>query len=323
MPEFVKRTCAAARATSPVQLVCPPLVPVTKYRTFPGASGVLLGNTNIPPVKPPAPRIYLLGFNGGDTGPTYWHWIAGIGTPEAIQYWVLSDARNEVRGTPKRVAVITADGRKVDIWQFPDHPAGGQLGGHFAAITSAGSLRAIASIHGDNARQSAQMAVALARRATSRPATARTPRALRPRENLVPVPAFMVGHDTASQQRQQPQVPLHREHRSGTAHGRGPRPCLPGIAKQLPENAVLAYLREALGTDRIASLPRMQPRPRSFRLPNRTDNSLPCFGQGGRWVPFRASRRAFYLGLYIGPKASPASVRELGRLVDGIRIGSR
>jgi hypothetical protein len=100
-------------------------------------------------------------------------------------------------------------------------------------------------------------------------------------------------------------------------------PCLAGVAKQLAENAVFAYLREALGADRRASLPRMQPRPRHFRLPTPADASLPCFGRGGRWVPFRAGGRAFYLGLYVGPKASPPDIRTLGRLIDGMRIDSQ
>lgn len=100
-------------------------------------------------------------------------------------------------------------------------------------------------------------------------------------------------------------------------------PCLAGIAKQLPRTAVVAYLREAVGADRRASLPNMQPRPRTFPLPSRADNGLPCFGRGGRWVPFKTGGRAFYLGLYIGPRASPASIRALGKLVDEMKIKPR
>ncbi len=166
VPRFVKQVCASGRATSPIRLVCPALVPVTKYRPQPGSSGVLLGNTNTPPLKPPADRIYLLGFNGGDSGPTYWHWVAGMGTREAIQYWVLSDAHNEVKGKPKRITTLVVDQRKVEIWRFPMHPAGGGLGGHVAAITRSGPYLAIASIHGyDTANISARVAVALARKA--------------------------------------------------------------------------------------------------------------------------------------------------------------
>ncbi len=123
-------------------------------------------HTNIPPLKPPADRIYLLGFNGGDSGPTYWHWVAGMGTREAIQYWVLSDAHNEVKGKPKRITTPVVDQRKVEIWRFPMHPAGGGLGGHVAAITRSGPYFAIASIHGyDTVNASARVAVALARKA--------------------------------------------------------------------------------------------------------------------------------------------------------------
>jgi hypothetical protein len=166
VPRFVTGLCARASSRSPIPLVCPPLVPVTKYRRFPGLSGVLLGNTNIPPVKPPADAIYLLGFNGGDSGPAYRHWIAGMGTPQAIRYWVLSDARNEVKGKPRRVKVLRLQGRRVEIWRFPDYPAGGQLGSHVAAITRSGPYLAIASIHGyDTAAADARMAVALARKA--------------------------------------------------------------------------------------------------------------------------------------------------------------
>jgi hypothetical protein len=57
-------------------------------------------------------RIYLMGFNAGDNGPLYWHWIAGMGSPEALRYWVLSDARNEVKGKPKRVRTVLVGQRK-------------------------------------------------------------------------------------------------------------------------------------------------------------------------------------------------------------------
>ncbi len=158
VPRFVSKHCASARKKSLLRLVCPPLVPVTRYRTYPGVSGVLAGN------EPPA-KMYLLGFNGGDTGPTFWHWIAGMGTPAGINRWVLSDAQNVMRGKPKLIRVVIVDGRKVNVWRFPPYPAGGQFGGHDAAITRSGPLLAIASIHGDSAEASVRMAVALARRA--------------------------------------------------------------------------------------------------------------------------------------------------------------
>jgi hypothetical protein len=166
VPPFVTRLCRSARAHSPLPLVCPPLVPVTRYRRFPGLSGVLLGDTNRPAVPRAAGRIYLLGFNGGDSGPVYRHWLAGMGTPEAIRWWVLSDARNEVKGKPHRIRVVELGGRRVEIWRFPDYPAGGQLGGHVAAITRSGPYLALASVHGDDtAAIDARLAVALARAA--------------------------------------------------------------------------------------------------------------------------------------------------------------
>jgi len=163
VPGIVELLCEFMKSSSPIRVVCPPLIPVSAYRRLPGVHG---GETGAyPGVKPPRNRLYLVGFNAGDTGPRYWHWIAGMGTPEAIQYWDISDARNVVRGKPKRIRVVTVDGRRVEIWRFPDHPAGGMFGGHYAAITTTGRLRAIASIHGDNAEGSARMAVALAKKA--------------------------------------------------------------------------------------------------------------------------------------------------------------
>jgi len=321
VPDVVERVCASGRAQSPLPLVCPPLVPLTKYRTFPGLNGVLLGNTNTPPVRPPADRLYLLGFNGGDSGPSYWHWMAGMGTPEAIQYWILSDARNVVGGKPRRVGAITLEGHKVEIWRFPDHPAGGQFGGHYAAITTSGPLRAIASVHGDHRHESARMAVALAQKAASQPGTATTPLARFDRDSIAfsyPGSWFVTTHALSNGINPKYRFAVSTVPVQRTAEDLGP--CLPGIAKQLPADAVLAYLREALGTDRTTSLPRMQPRPGSFRLPTQSDNSLPCFGPGGRWIPFRSGGRAFYLGLFIGPKALPRIVQALQRLIDGMHI---
>jgi hypothetical protein len=97
-------------------------------------------------------------------------------------------------------------------------------------------------------------------------------------------------------------------------------PCTRGIAKQLPSNAVLAYLREAIGADRARSLPRMPPRPRSFRLPTPSDSYLCGFEAGTRWIPFKQAGRAFYLGIYVGPRATATTKRALTRLLDHMRI---
>ena len=321
VPGFVQRVCVSARPTAPIPIVCPPLVPVTKYRTFTGLSGALLGNSGPVPVMPPRDRFYLLGFNGGDSGPTYWHWMAGMGTPEAIQYWVLSDARNVVRGKPKRVRAVVLDGRRVDIWRFPEHPAGGGFGGHYAAITSSGPLRAIASIHGDNAEGSARMAVALAAKAATASSTGG--RSLRrfdrngisfqyPRSWFVTTEPLSNGVDPTYRFT----VSTHPVRRTADDLG----PCLPGIGRQLPDDAVLAYVREAL-SGRATSLARMQRRPRSFHL-TQVDQGL-CGFPRGRWIPFKSGGRAFYLGLYVGKRAPQARAEALARLVDGMRIEPR
>ena len=111
-------------------------------------------------------------------------------------------------------------------------------------------------------------------------------------------------------------VGTHRVRRTSRDLG----PCLPGVASQLPPTAVLAFLREALGADRRASLPRMEPRPAHFRLPTHSDSALCGFGPGARWIPFKTNGRALYLALYTGPRAAPSSRRALVRLLDDMRI---
>jgi hypothetical protein len=91
----------------------------------------------------------------------------------------------------------------------------------------------------------------------------------------------------------------------------------------VPAIGVLAYLREAVGADRTRSISRMQPRPRTFRLPNRSDTALCGFGARGRWIPFREGGRALYLGIYVGPRASNETKAQLAQSLDSIRIEPR
>lgn len=98
-------------------------------------------------------------------------------------------------------------------------------------------------------------------------------------------------------------------------------PCLPGIARQIPRDGILAFLREALGADRTRSLPRMPRRPASFRLPTRSGSYLCGFRHGHtRWIAFKDAGRAFYLGVYVGPEAPTAVRRALKRLLDGMEV---
>lgn len=101
-------------------------------------------------------------------------------------------------------------------------------------------------------------------------------------------------------------------------------PCTPGIAKQLPPNGVLAYLREVLGPlDRERALPRMPTRPRSFPLPSASSTALCGWSRRGLWIPFRDRGRAFYLGVYVGPKATASTKRALKHLLDRMEIRAR
>jgi hypothetical protein len=100
-------------------------------------------------------------------------------------------------------------------------------------------------------------------------------------------------------------------------------PCTSGIAKQLPPGGALVYLREALGRRNVAvSLSRMAPRPRRFPLPTASSTALCGWPRRGLWIPFKAKGRAFYLGVYVGPKATAATRRALARMLDGMQLDS-
>jgi hypothetical protein len=101
-------------------------------------------------------------------------------------------------------------------------------------------------------------------------------------------------------------------------------PCLPGIAGQLGSRDVLAFAREALGSDRVRSLPRVRPRPRSFRLPRPTDHYLCGFGRRPTLSSsFKDGGRVFYLWIYVGTRASPENRRALERLLNTMVIDPR
>jgi hypothetical protein len=98
-------------------------------------------------------------------------------------------------------------------------------------------------------------------------------------------------------------------------------PCTPGIAKQLPPDGALAYLREVLQPwNRAIHLRRVAPRPGRFPRPTASGSLCGFEKGGGVWFPFKARGRAFYLAVYIGPKATPATQRALYRTLDGMRF---
>ena len=128
--------------------------------TLPGSSGVLFGNTNIPRLKPPTNQIYLMAFNGGDSGPVYWHWIAGIGTPEAIHYRVLSDKYNEVKGKPYRLRTVKIGDPHRNL-AIPRPPCRRTVRRPHRRDHPLRPLPRHRSIHGDNQEADTHVAVAL------------------------------------------------------------------------------------------------------------------------------------------------------------------
>lgn len=96
-------------------------------------------------------------------------------------------------------------------------------------------------------------------------------------------------------------------------------PCLSGIGKQRPKSGVLAFMREALGSDRRRSLPRTRARPRDIRLPLRSEQAW-CLGRGTGEIVFHQAGRVFYLAMSVGPTASRADKRRLHALVNGMKI---
>jgi hypothetical protein len=99
-------------------------------------------------------------------------------------------------------------------------------------------------------------------------------------------------------------------------------PCLRGIDRQLPRSGALVFLREYRSSLRRV-LSRVDPLPRRLRLTS--DAVMTCMHRPalGAWVNFRASGRAFVLGVHLGPRATKETERELRRLVASLRIRPR
>jgi hypothetical protein len=162
IPPLVRKTCHDLAPRTTLHVVCPPLVPKTRIVHIAGLYGSFSASdlVNIPASWPTA--YYEMSFNNGGPFGTV-HWVVAKGTPAAVRFYVLSDKQNEVKGRPHRTGVMWVDHRKVEIYRFPWHPAGGTFGSHLAALVRSGPFVYVASIHGyDHARASARMAVAMA-----------------------------------------------------------------------------------------------------------------------------------------------------------------
>ena len=154
-PAIVRRACRDAQKHVRVRVTCPTLIPATRYMRIGGLHGEIDFS----------PSLWAITFNNGDNGSGYVHWIAGGGTFDAIGYYLLGDAVNEVKGRPRLVSRVVRHGYPVTTYEYPAYPAGGPNGGHTAAFVRCGRGEVFASIHGYGHEPAVTaMAVDLARR---------------------------------------------------------------------------------------------------------------------------------------------------------------
>jgi hypothetical protein len=109
-----------------------------------------------------------------------------------------------------------------------------------------------------------------------------------------------------------------RVHRTTRDQG----PCLAGIASQRPPTGALVFVREYVGASRKRALPRLQPKPRHFRLPTRRDRDG-CLGSGTTTHSFRQADRALILWISIGPKVSKETRTALRIVLSSLQIRPR
>jgi hypothetical protein len=94
-------------------------------------------------------------------------------------------------------------------------------------------------------------------------------------------------------------------------------------AQGRPADGAFVLVKEVLdGASLKRSLPRLPTRPRHFRLPTRRTGRAGsgCLKPLSLLYEFRVARRAFYVWLSIGPKASPPTRAAMADLLDGMRI---
>ena len=175
IPPIVRRACREAAEQVSFRVVCPVLVPRTRYVHIGGLWGPIVFS----------PRLWLVTFNNGDNGPGYVHWIAGEGDRDDVRYYVLGDEQNAVKGLPTLWATKTVDGRTFFDYRFPGYPAGGPNGGHAAVFVPCGTRFVFTSLHDyRRLRLAEQMAIDLA----SRAGCPRAPRSEPARFGVMPAP---------------------------------------------------------------------------------------------------------------------------------------
>ncbi len=96
-------------------------------------------------------------------------------------------------------------------------------------------------------------------------------------------------------------------------------PCYGGVGKQIQPEAVVAILREAVGSDFKPA--RFSKRPERFVLPRRRpgqDNS--CLGDHATLITFKDAGRGFYLWIAAGRDAPAARVKQLLTILNALTI---
>ena len=90
-------------------------------------------------------------------------------------------------------------------------------------------------------------------------------------------------------------------------------------ARGRPADGAFVLVKEVLdGASLRRSLPRLPSRPRHFRLP--TSGRSGCLPPASLLYEFRVAKRAFYVWVSVGRRASPQTRAALTRLLDGLRI---
>jgi hypothetical protein len=162
IPGQVRTACDEARRLASVRVLCPTLIPDTPITKIEGLWGSIVLDAE--------PRFYMLSFNNGDPPGAGRHWIVGSGLAPVVEKWVLSDFANEVKGEPRLVRRVDRGNRVVLVYRFPEFPAGGPNGGHWAAFVRVGDETVFASLHGKRYVEAAvETALALADQADSSP----------------------------------------------------------------------------------------------------------------------------------------------------------
>ena len=90
-------------------------------------------------------------------------------------------------------------------------------------------------------------------------------------------------------------------------------------ARGRPADGAFVLVKEVLdGASLRRSLPRLTRRPSRFRLPSR--GQAGCLASPSAAFQFRVGKRAFYIWLSVGPRASALTRAALTRLLDGMWI---